>query len=99
MQSQTAMQPFSKTVFTLDSKATDGRPLLPGAGPIPSSPVRWLVHGTLTEAVPAALVRHGDKAQAPADIGLADDAAPEQVFEAAQAKQLDVVTSDPKLAN
>src|SRR5690348_802131 len=68
------------------------------AVPIPSAPVRWLVHGNLSEAVAAALVRHGDQAQLPAAIELAPDAAPADVFAAANATQLDIVTNDPTLA-
>jgi len=60
--------------------------------------VRWLVHGNLSGAVAAALVRHGDQAQAPESIGLAADASAAEVFEAANAKQLDIVTNDPALA-
>ena len=61
--------------------------------------MRWLVHGNLSSAVAEALVRHGHKAHAPADVELAPDAPPEDVFVTAHAKQLDVVTNDPKLAS
>ena len=44
-------------------------------------------------------MRHGDHAQLPESIELAADASPAEVLEAAHAKQLDVVTNDPALAN
>jgi hypothetical protein len=61
--------------------------------------VRWLVHGNLSGAVAEALARHGDKALAPQEIELANDASPQEVFQTAHAKQLDIVTNDPALAN
>jgi len=61
--------------------------------------MRWLVHGSnTTPAVAAALVRHGDKAAAPAEIQLPVDAPPRDVLAAATKQQLDIVTSDPVLA-
>lgn len=61
--------------------------------------MRWLVIGNLTPAVTAALVRHGDTATTPADAGIPDDASPRDVLAAAHAKQLDVLTDLPELAN
>jgi hypothetical protein len=49
--------------------------------------------------VTEALVRHEHEAQTPAEIGLAPDARPDEVLEAAHTKQLDIVTNDPNLAN
>jgi hypothetical protein len=56
------------------------------------------VHGNLTGAVSAALVRHGHSAQTLAELELPADAPPQAVFEAAHVKQLDVVTNDAALA-
>ena len=57
------------------------------------------MHGSLSDAVFDALVRHEHKAQKLADVELAPDASAEQVFETANARQLDIVTNDPALAN
>jgi hypothetical protein len=62
-------------------------------------PVRWLVHGSLSNAVAEALVRHGHKAQTPTEIELQPDASPADVLETANARQVDIVTNDPALAN
>ena len=62
-------------------------------------PMRWLVHGTLTRAADEALVRHGHAAQRPAEIGIASDASFAEIFAAAHAKQLDVITNDGNLAS
>ncbi|MDB5294218.1 MAG: hypothetical protein JWO31_201 [Phycisphaerales bacterium] len=63
--------------------------------------MRWLIHGpTTTPAVAAALVRHGHKVVSPTDAGLADpDAAPGDVLDAAHKAQLDVLTTDPTVAD
>jgi hypothetical protein len=58
-----------------------------------------LVHGKLSNAVAEALMRHEHSAQTIDQIGLSADAAPIEVFEKADEKQLDIVTSDPALAN
>jgi hypothetical protein len=60
--------------------------------------VRWLVHGTLTPAVAEALRRHEHSVLLPAELELPADADAAAVFEAAHAKQLDIVTNDAKLA-
>jgi len=57
------------------------------------------VHGSLSNAVTEALVRHGHKAQTPAEIELQPEASPADVLETANAKQIDIVTNDPALAN
>ena len=61
--------------------------------------MRWLVHGNLSQAAVDALVRHEHKAQRAAEVELAADASPEEVFEAAQKRQLDVITSSSELAS
>src|SRR3954471_8156288 len=61
--------------------------------------MRWLVHGNLTSAVATALQRHGHSAQTVDDVALVADATPQEVFEKAHEKQLDIVTNDPALAN
>ena len=43
-------------------------------------------------------MRHGDKAQSLETVDLAADAPADEVFEAANTKQLDIVTNDPALA-
>ena len=71
-------------------------PYAPSADTIPR--VRWLLHGNLSTAVAEALVRDGDKAQSLETVDLAADAPVDEVFEAANSKQLDIVTNDPALA-
>jgi hypothetical protein len=60
--------------------------------------MRWLVHGNLTQAAVDALVRHEHKAQTLADVELAPDASPEDVFKTATKRQLDLITTSPELA-
>ena len=60
--------------------------------------MRWLLHGNLTPAVGDALKRRGDAVQTPAEAGVESAAAPE-LFQAANAKQLDVLTADQNLAH
>jgi hypothetical protein len=61
--------------------------------------MRWLLHGNLTQAVAAALKRHGHSIQISSDIDLAPDAPAAVVLEAAHTRQLDILTSDAALAN
>jgi|SRR5947209_5826069 len=61
--------------------------------------MRWLLHGTLTPAVAGALVRHEHKVVEPASVGLASDAAPLDVLQAARKEQLDVLTNDAALVD
>jgi hypothetical protein len=61
-------------------------------------PMRWLMHGNLTPAVGDALRRHGHVANVPSELGI-ETASAEDVFKAAGARQLDVITSDPVMAN
>jgi len=61
--------------------------------------MRWMLHGPMTTtAVAEALVRHGHQAQRAEELQLAGDAAPEQVLTAARTGQLDILTTDSKLA-
>ena len=60
--------------------------------------MRWLLHGPMTSAVSDALVRHGHKASSMLDAGLPPEADPVTVLEAARQGQLDVLTTDGKLA-
>ena len=60
--------------------------------------MRWLVHGSLTEAASEALKRHRQEVRRPADIGLAPDATPAQVLEAARKAQLEIISDDELLA-
>ena len=66
--------------------------------------MRWVLHGKLTSAVAAALVRHGHRVLPANDLAIAEPAAgndaPAQEFlRAAQTKQLDVVTADVGLVH
>ncbi len=62
--------------------------------------MRWLVHGAkLSPAVAEALVRHEDQAQTIADLGIAPESSNEEILKVAQAKQLDILTTDAALAN
>lgn len=61
--------------------------------------MNWLVYGNLTPAVADALTRHKQKVQLAADIGLADDASPAEVLEAARVAQLEVITADDAIAH
>ena len=60
--------------------------------------MRWLMHGNLTEAAAEALRRHGHAVQRPADIGLAEGVSAAEIFEAAQVKQLELITGDAELS-
>jgi hypothetical protein len=60
--------------------------------------VRWLLHGPLTTAVADALRGRGDAVQDPAAVGVTPDTAHAEVLKAAHKAQLDVLTTDAKLA-
>jgi hypothetical protein len=60
--------------------------------------MRWLLHGPMTSAVADALVRHGHQAKNMMDIGLPPAADPKMVLEAAEAAQLDLLTTDATLS-
>jgi hypothetical protein len=59
--------------------------------------MRWLLHGSLTNAVAEALRRHGHDVRTPADAGVAPDLAPADLLRAAHQHQLDVLTRDTAL--
>jgi hypothetical protein len=60
--------------------------------------MRWLLHGTMTPAVADALRRKGDAVQDPAAVGVTPEASHTDVLKAAHKAQLDVLTSDARLA-
>jgi len=60
--------------------------------------MRWLLHGNLTPAVSAALLRHEQAAQTLAEAGLAPEASYADILEAARVKQLDILTTDQGLS-
>jgi hypothetical protein len=60
--------------------------------------MRWLVHGKVTEAASEALKRHGQEVCRPVDVGLAPDAPPADVLEAARKGQREILTDDATLA-
>ena len=61
--------------------------------------MRWVLHGNLTPAVTAALVRHEQKPVPATDLELPPEATPFDFLKTAQSKQLDVLTSDAALIN
>jgi uncharacterized protein (DUF1501 family) len=61
--------------------------------------MRWLLYGTgVTPAVAEALKRHEQTVQTVEEAGIAADASAFDVYAAARAKQLEIFTTDPKLA-
>jgi hypothetical protein len=60
--------------------------------------MRWLLHGTMTPAVADALRRKGDAVQDPAAVGVTPESAHGEVLQAAHKAQLDLLTSDARLA-
>lgn len=61
--------------------------------------MRWLLHGLqTTPAVADALVRHGHEARDLASLSLAPDADAKSLLDAAKKNQLDILTTDPALA-
>ena len=60
--------------------------------------MRWLLHGNLTPAVAEALRQRGDNVVDPSSVGVTPELAHADVLEAAHKAQLDVMTSDAKLA-
>ena len=61
--------------------------------------MRWLLHGKLTAAAGEALRRHGHEAKSLDEIGLAPDALPADVFDAARKAQLEIITADAGTAH
>jgi hypothetical protein len=60
--------------------------------------MQWLLHGSLTSTVGDALVKHGHVVHQAADAGLAPDASPELVLEAARTRQWDLFTDESAVA-
>src|SRR5438552_1504181 len=56
--------------------------------------MQWLLHGRLTPAVADALRRHEQVPHQTSEVGLAEDASPDDVIAAAAAKQWDLLTTD-----
>jgi hypothetical protein len=73
--------------------------LFDGIDPATIWPMRWLLHGNLSVAAADALTRHEQQVRQPGDVGLSPDAAPADVFETARKAQLEIITTDPALAN
>src|SRR2546422_685080 len=61
--------------------------------------VRWLLHGTMTSAVGDPLRGRGDSIADPATIGITAESTHAEVLKAAQKAQLDLMTTDTKLAD
>lgn len=62
------------------------------------APMRWMLHGPMTAAVGEALRRHGHKAQDMIETGLPPASDPAMVLKAAQAAQLDLLTTDTAMS-
>ena len=60
--------------------------------------MRWLLHGPMTAAVADALRGRGDSVVEPSAAGVPTDAQPGDVLKAAHKAQVDVMTTDAKLA-
>ena len=60
--------------------------------------MRWLLHGQLTSAVADALRGRGDAVQDPETLGVTPESPHADVLKAAHKAQLDVLTSDARLA-
>ena len=60
--------------------------------------MRWLLHGTMTPAVADALRGRGDTVVDAASVAVAPDAPHPEVLKAATKGQLDLMTTDAKLA-
>jgi hypothetical protein len=61
--------------------------------------MRWVLIGAVSPAVPEALVRHEHTSQPMSALELPPEAAPREIIQAAQAKQLDLLTTDAALVN
>jgi hypothetical protein len=60
--------------------------------------MRWLLHGNLTAAVAENLRKREDHPTSLADVGLAPNAPAAEVLKLAHTKQLDLMTTEPTLA-
>jgi hypothetical protein len=61
--------------------------------------MRWVLLGNFTSAVREALARHGHKVLESSELALAEGAPAQEVLNAAQTKQLDIITNDAALVN
>ncbi len=61
--------------------------------------MRWLLHGQLASSVADALKRHEHTPVSLVDAGLTADSTPQEVLEAAKAKQLDILTSESTIGD
>lgn len=59
--------------------------------------MQWVIHGSLTPAVSAALTRFGHLAHTSAELGLPEDANIREIVWTANKKQWDLITNDSKL--
>jgi len=71
---------------------------VPASPPRYDAAMRWLLHGNLSTAAGEALRRHGHEANTPVDVGLAENAEPSEVLEAAHKSQLEILTADSAMA-
>ena len=60
--------------------------------------MRWLLHGPMTDAVADALRGRGDTVIDPSAAGVGPDAPPAELLQAAHKAQVDVMTTDAKVA-
>lgn len=61
--------------------------------------MQWLLYGSMTAAVADALRKRGDVPHEPAELELASEAEAAEVLKAAEGRQFDILTTDPRLAN
>jgi hypothetical protein len=59
--------------------------------------MQWLLHGTLTPAVGAALLRHNHKVHLAPELELPPDAPLADLLKAAEKRQWDILSNDPAL--
>jgi hypothetical protein len=60
--------------------------------------MRLLLHGRLAPAVTDALRARGDTVRVPTDVGVAEDAPPDDVLKAAHKDQAEILTTDAQVA-
>ena len=60
--------------------------------------MRWLLHGNVTTAAEEAMRRHRQEVKRLPDTGLTEAASLAEILETARRSQLEVLTSDPELA-
>jgi len=61
--------------------------------------MRWMLHGSISQAAADALRRHGQEVRNFSDLGLPAETPAIDIFKAAIQQQLDVITTDANLAN